>query len=97
MERVRRLDLACDSHGTPPREGTAGDQSFRLLNTVPILGNRINFTSRTPLSGRVSTIIGLLESLEKPRAFVVRLLNPKCDDYEEAELFRLIRAQVMAQ
>ena len=49
--------------------------------------NRINFTSRKPVSERVSMIIDLLETLEKPQAFVVRLLNPKCEDYEDVETF----------
>ena len=49
--------------------------------------NRINFTPRKPVSERVSMIIDLLETLEKPRAFVVRLLDPKCEDYEDVETF----------
>lgn len=49
--------------------------------------NRINFTSRKPVCKRISAISDLLENLEKPRAFVVRLLNPKCEDYEDVETF----------
>ena len=49
--------------------------------------NRLNFTSRKPISERMSTIIDLLETLEKPRAFVVRLLDPECEEYEDVETF----------
>ena len=49
--------------------------------------NRINFTSRKSVSERVSTIISLLESLEKPPAFAVRLLDPECEDYNDVETF----------
>ena len=49
--------------------------------------NRINFTSRKPVCKRISAVSDLLEDLEKPRAFAVRLLNPKCEDYEDVEAF----------
>lgn len=66
-------------------------QAPRLFQTIHQSAhtwiNRINFTSRKPVSERVSMVIDLLETLEKPRAFVVRLLNPKCEDYEDVETF----------
>lgn len=42
--------------------------------------NRIRFPSRQPVPDRVSTLIDLLSSLERPVAFAVRLLN---EDHEE--------------
>ena len=49
--------------------------------------NRISFTSRKPVCKRISAVSDLLEDLENPRAFVVRLLNSKCEDYEDVEAF----------
>ncbi len=49
--------------------------------------NRINFTSRKPVEERVSTVIDLLEGLEPPRAFAVRLLNPTHEDYADVQNF----------
>lgn len=49
--------------------------------------NRINFTSRKSVGERVSTVIDLLEALEPPRAFVVRLLNSDHEDYAEVQNF----------
>lgn len=43
--------------------------------------NRINFSRRASVADRVGGIIELLEALEKPRAFVVRLLNASLPDY----------------
>ncbi len=71
--------------------GLDSTQAQRLFQTIHHSAhtwiNRINFTSRKPVSERVSMVIDLLETLEKPRAFVVRLLNPKCEDYEDVETF----------
>ena len=47
--------------------------------------NRINFRSRTPVAERVAGVVELLEALEPPRAFVVRLLNPGHADYAEVQ------------
>ena len=49
--------------------------------------NRINFRSRDTLQDKSKQIIGLLEALERPHAFVVRLLNDKHDDYEDVQNF----------
>lgn len=49
--------------------------------------NRINFTARKPVSERAVAIIELLEALERPRAFVVRLLNPEHEDYADVQSF----------
>jgi hypothetical protein len=49
--------------------------------------NRINFTSRKSVPERVSAVIDLLEGLERPRAFAVRLLNKKQQDYADVQDF----------
>lgn len=49
--------------------------------------NRINFTARKPVSERAAAIIELLEALEKPSAFAVRLLNPEHEDYADVQSF----------
>ena len=49
--------------------------------------NRINFTARKPVSERSAAIIELLEALERPRAFCVRLLNPEHEDYADVQSF----------
>ena len=73
------------------RVGLSNSDAQRLFQTNDYSAhtwiNRINFTPRKPVNERVSMIIDLLEALEKPRAFVVRLLDPKCEDYEDVETF----------
>lgn len=49
--------------------------------------NRINFTSRMVVEDRVRLFVDLLEALEPPKAFVVRLLNPEHEDYADVENF----------
>jgi len=49
--------------------------------------NRINFSGRKPVAERVTTILELLEALDPPRAFVVRLLNADHADYADVEAF----------
>lgn len=49
--------------------------------------NRINFSRRTSTHDRVGGILELLEALEKPRAFAVRLLNPNIPEYTEVQEF----------
>ncbi|MFB0611967.1 hypothetical protein [Aurantiacibacter poecillastricola] len=49
--------------------------------------NRIRFPARAPTDRRVATLVDLLESLERPRAFAVRLLNPDHDDFGDVENF----------
>lgn len=43
--------------------------------------NRIGFPSRQTNPDRVSALVELLESLERPKAFAVRLLNPSHSEY----------------
>jgi hypothetical protein len=47
--------------------------------------NRINFTARKSAAERAGAVVALLEALEKPTAFAVRLLNPKHPDFAAVE------------
>jgi hypothetical protein len=49
--------------------------------------NRIRFPQRQSIADRVSVLVELLESLEKPKAFAVRLLNPELPDYGDVQTF----------
>ena len=49
--------------------------------------NRINFSSRANTSDKVKQIVGLLEALERPHAFAVRLLNETHEDYQDVQNF----------
>jgi hypothetical protein len=49
--------------------------------------NRIRFPVRQATADRVSDLIELLESLEPPRAFAVRLLNPEMPEYAAVQDF----------
>ena len=49
--------------------------------------NRIRFPARQSTTERAATIVELLESLERPKAFAVRLLNPEHDDYANVQDF----------
>jgi hypothetical protein len=49
--------------------------------------NRINFTERKTVAERVTSVIELLEALDPPKAFVVRLLNPDHADYPDVQNF----------
>ena len=47
--------------------------------------NRINFSRRHDVSSRVTLLIELLEALERPTVFAVRLLNPKAAEFQSVE------------
>jgi len=49
--------------------------------------NRINFSSRKTTADRVADLVDLLEALERPKAFVVRLLNPDFPEFDEVQNF----------
>ncbi|MEQ1759302.1 MAG: hypothetical protein ABL986_13345 [Vicinamibacterales bacterium] len=49
--------------------------------------NRINFAQRTVVADRVSMVIDLLEALDPPKAFVVRLLDTAHEDYADVQAF----------
>jgi len=47
--------------------------------------NRIRFPARQSVDDRIGQLVDLLEALEPPRAFAVRLLNPKLGDFQDVE------------
>ncbi|MCP4096049.1 MAG: hypothetical protein GY748_07380 [Planctomycetaceae bacterium] len=49
--------------------------------------NQINFSKRSSVDDRAATLIELLEDLEPPKAFAVRLLNPDHDEFGAVEDF----------
>lgn len=49
--------------------------------------NRIRFPQRQAIADRVSVLVEMLESLEKPKAFAVRLLNSDLPEYNDVQNF----------
>lgn len=49
--------------------------------------NRLNFGQRHDASHRVDQVVSVLEALEKPAAFAVRLLNPDHEDFAQVQDF----------
>jgi hypothetical protein len=49
--------------------------------------NRIRFPARQSIADRVAVLVDLLEALERPKAFAVRLLNPDLPDYADVQGF----------
>jgi hypothetical protein len=49
--------------------------------------NKIRFPPRQSVPDRISVLIELLESLERPKAFAVRLLNPDLPDHADVQNF----------
>ncbi|MGY3034281.1 hypothetical protein ACVIIV_003451 [Bradyrhizobium sp. USDA 4354] len=47
--------------------------------------NKIRFPARQSIPDRVSVLVDLLESLERPKAFAVRMLNPNLPDYADVQ------------
>ena len=62
---------------------------FRTQGAVPphTWLNRLNFGPRLNVSDRVRLLMDLLEDLEPPTAFAVRLLNPTHKDYPDVQDF----------
>jgi hypothetical protein len=71
--------------------GLSSTQAPRLFQTISQSAhtwmNRINFTSRTPVPEQAKGIVELLETLERPSAFVVRLLNPNHEEHADVESY----------
>lgn len=69
--------------------GLASSQTARLFKTTTLSPhawvNRINFRSTKAVAEQVTEIIALLEALEPPKAFAVRLLNPNHPDFGSVE------------
>lgn len=71
--------------------GLSSTQAHRLFQATGATPhswvNRINFRSNKPVAERVTEVIDLLEALEPPKAFVVRLVNPGHADFADVEAF----------
>lgn len=71
--------------------GLSSTQAARLFRPVTLAAhswmNRINYTARTSVPDQVKGIIDLLENLEPPPAFVVRLLNETHADFADVETY----------
>ena len=64
----------------------AADRLFKAKSrTTHQWINRINFPSRTAIDERVEGILSLLEDLEAPKAFAVRLLNCKHKEFIDVQ------------
>ena len=49
--------------------------------------NRINHSPRIPIAKRVEDVLEVLEAIERPKAFAVRLLNPSHDEFDAVDNF----------
>ena len=71
--------------------GLSSTHAHRLFQVTDLSAhawiNRINFTARKSVAERVGAVINLLEALERPRAFAVRLLNEQHEDYADVQNF----------
>lgn len=68
------------------------DQASRFLRCTGDMAphawiNRLHYSDRHGNEGRVADVINLLEKLEPPTVFAVRLLNPTIPEYNEVEEF----------
>lgn len=66
--------------------GLTSSQTSRLFRTAGDQDphawlNRIRFPARQSVAERVEQLVDLIEALEPPRAFAVRLLNPKMPEF----------------
>lgn len=89
------LDNAICAAGTGARRlfalglsSTDSDRLFRPTTLTPHTWmNRVNFAERHDVGHRVDTVTQLLEALEPPQAFAVRLLNTSHASYQSVESF----------
>jgi len=90
------LNLALSPENTGSRRlyafGLTSSQTPDLFRTTGDVGphgwlNRIHFPARQSVPDRVAQLIDLLEALEAPRAFAVRLLNPKVPEFAAVEAY----------
>jgi hypothetical protein len=64
------------------------DRFFRVTTSnAHTWMNRINWSKVKSADQRVASMIDLLEALEPPHAFVVRLMNPSHSDYSDVDAF----------
>jgi len=90
------LNIPVCASGTGSRRlfemGQTSAYTQRLFKTIPPMDahgwiNRINFAGRMPISERVPILLDLLENLQRPKAFAVRLLNPDHADFIDVDNF----------
>lgn len=90
------INLPVTSEATGARKvfsfGLARNATQRLFRTAGTRDphswlNRINFTDLSTIPDMVESVVDLLEDLERPRAFAVRLLNPEHPDHTSVEEF----------
>jgi hypothetical protein len=72
--------------------GLTGSQTRRLFQIADDGDahdwiNKIRFPPRQSVAEHVAVLVDLLEALERPRAFAVRLLNPDQPDYADVQTF----------
>lgn len=72
--------------------GLTSSQSRRLFQIIDDGDahdwiNKIRFPKRQSVADRVSVLLELLEALERPKAFAVRLLNSDLPDYPDVQNF----------
>lgn len=72
--------------------GLAGNNATRLFQTDTALSshgwlNRIEMPPRQAVPQSVDDLMALLEALAPPKAFVVRLLNPEHEDFNDVQAF----------
>ncbi|MXP41867.1 hypothetical protein GRI75_09460 [Altererythrobacter soli] len=90
------LDLALVSEGEGSRRlnawGMASSSSRKLFQLADGGNphdwmNRIRFPARRTVEQRIETLVDLIEALERPRAFAVRLLNDEHAEYPAVQDF----------
>jgi hypothetical protein len=90
------LDLALVREGEGSRRlnawGMASSNSGKLFQLADGGNahdwmNRIRFPARRTVEQRIETLVDLIESLERPRAFAVRLLNDEHEEYAAVQDF----------
>ena len=72
--------------------GLVSNNTRRLFTTEGLMDphswlNRINFAKRIGVNDCVNSLIELLEALEAPKVFAVRLLNPAHPEFKEVDEF----------
>lgn len=71
--------------------GLSSAHAHRLFQATDLSAhtwiNRINFRVRKSVTERLSVVLDLLEALERPKAFAVRLLNHEHEDYTDVQNF----------
>ncbi len=72
--------------------GLNGNNASRLFQTNPSRTskswlNQIEISSTTDIRDYIEDVMGLLEALARPRAFVIRMLNPTLPEFEDVDNF----------